>query len=64
MAAFAAILDNERLASELKRLQEALVTADENWRGDTLLVALQSARQKINNQKTDPSKNHLVPLNP
>ena len=64
MAAFAAMLGNERLASELKRLQEALVTADENWRGDTLLVALQSARQKINNQKTDPSKNHLVPLNP
>ena len=64
LAEFARTLNDENLATELKQLQETLVSSDGSWRGDSLLAALQSARHKVNKQKPAPSENHLAPLNP
>ena len=61
---FAGMLNDDHLATELRRLQEALVSSKGDWRGDGLLGALQSARRKIHQRKTDQSKSSLVPLNP
>jgi hypothetical protein len=60
----ARMLNDDYLATELRRLQEALVSSEGDWRGDGLSGALQSARRKIHQRKTDQSKNSLVPLNP
>ena len=64
LAEFARMLDDENLASELKHLQEALVSSDGSWQGDKLLAALQGARRKIHHQELDSSVNDLAPLNP
>ena len=64
LAEFARTLDNKDLTRELRKLQEALVSSDTNWRGNSLLVALQDIRQKIDHQKSDQSKYNLAPLNP
>ena len=64
LAEFSQMLNDENLATELKQLQETLVSPDGNWRGDKLLIALQSARRKINHQRIDASTNYLTPLNP
>lgn len=64
LAEFAGMLNDDQLASELKHLQEALVSSDGSWQGDKLLAALQSVRRKINHQKLDSSVNDLAPLNP
>lgn len=61
---FARMFNDDHLATELRRLQEALVSSDVDWRGDGLSGALQSARRKLHQRKTDQSKNSLVPLNP
>jgi hypothetical protein len=64
LAEFGRAFNDEHLANELNRLQEALVTLDKNWRGESLLAAMQTVRQKINRKETDQAHAHLVPLNP
>jgi len=64
LAEFSQMLNDDNLATELKQLQETLVSPDGSWRGDKLLIALQSARRKINHRRIDASANYLTPLNP
>jgi len=61
---FARSWDDQQLATELEKLQHALVTSTGAWQGDDLLSSLQRIRRKINRQKTLQSQTHLVPLNP
>ncbi|MDX2416550.1 MAG: BatD family protein [Xanthomonadales bacterium] len=64
LAEFGRMLNDDHLAAELRRLQEALVSSKGDWHGDGLFGALKIARQKIKYQNTDQLKNHLAPLNP
>ena len=64
LSEFAQAHDDTQLAAELQRLQEALISSDNNWQGSRLLSALQRIRGKINKQKTVQSTSHLAPLNP
>ena len=61
---FARMLDDENLARELAKLQKALVSSGGDWRGDSLLAALQNTRQHVSHQRHDQSVNYLAPLNP
>ena len=61
---FARMLDDEELARELAKLQKALVSSGGDWRGDSLLAALQNTRQHVSHQRRDQSVNYLAPLNP
>jgi len=64
LTGFARQLNDENLTTELRKLQEAVVSSDGDWRGDSLLAALQSTRQQVNHQRRDQSVNYLAPLNP
>jgi hypothetical protein len=61
---FARICDDEQLATELEKLQEAMVSPGNSWQADDLLVSLKRVRHKINKQKTVRSRAYLSPLNP
>ncbi len=61
---FAETHGNEALRTHLKQLQEMLVTANSNWRGNELLSALQGVRRKARKQKAEKDRIHLAPLNP
>jgi len=61
---FARNCDDSPLATELQRLQEALVSSQSTWSGVVLLGALQRTRRKLKGQKIVQSKIHLAPLNP
>lgn len=64
LSEFAGACEDAQLAAELERLQEALVSSVDGWKGSELLNALQSVRRKISKQKIVQSKIHLAPLNP
>ncbi len=64
LAEFAAACDNTQLSEELEHLQQALISADSNWRGNRLLSALQQVRNVIKQQKAVQNKAALAPLNP
>lgn len=64
LTGFARQLHDENLKRELRKLQEALVSPDGDWQGDSLLAALQSTRQHVNHQRHNQAVNYLAPLNP
>jgi len=64
LSEFDRICDAAQLSAELDHLQEALISSDNNWQGNNLLISLQRIRQKINKQKIKHLKTHLAPLNP
>ena len=64
LTGFARQLNDENLTRELRKLQEALVSSNDDWNGDRLLAALRSTRQQVNLQRLDQSVNYLAPLNP
>ena len=61
---FAGICNDRQLATDLDKLQRALVTSAPDWQGDDLLSSLQRIRRRINRQKPNPAEAHLAPLNP
>ncbi len=61
---FARSVNDQSLATELEKLQEAIVSSNEKWQGNELLVSLQAIRHKINAQKKVQLKTYLAPLNP
>jgi hypothetical protein len=61
---FARMVNSDRLAAELRGLQEALVASENDWQGDRLLRALKNIRHTAHHQKAVHSKNYLAPLNP
>jgi hypothetical protein len=61
---FARIFSDDKLTTELQKLQEALVTSNSNWQGRDLLDALRQVRDKSRQQITTSSKTQLAPLNP
>ena len=61
---FALSRGDEPLSTQSERLEEALISADDNWRGSELLTALQRVRRQINKQNSARSKATLAPLNP
>ncbi len=64
LSEFARICEDKQLAAELGRLQEALITSNNDWQGDALLISLRDIRRKINKQIKVQSKTRLAPLNP
>lgn len=64
LSEFARSVNDPSLATELEKLQEAIVSSNKNWRGKTLLVSLQNIHIQINAQKKVQSKTYLAPLNP
>lgn len=56
--------NDTQLSTELKLLQEALVSSRSNWQGHTLRTALRRIRRKLHQQNIVQSKAHLAPLNP
>jgi len=64
LSEFARSVNDQLLVTELEKLQEAIVTSNEKWQGNELLVSLQTIRHKINTQKKVQSKSYLAPLNP
>ena len=56
--------NDAQLTTELKLLQEALVSSRSNWQGAALLTALRRIRRKLHKQNIVQSKAHLAPLNP
>lgn len=61
---FARMVNSDRLATSLRGLQEALISADSSWQGEELLKAVQGIRREIHHMKLDHSKAYLAPLNP
>lgn len=61
---FAGICNDAQLTAEFTRLQEALISSENNWQGSGLLNSLQRTRRTINAQKIVQSKAQLAPLNP
>ena len=61
---FADTCNDRQLATDLDKLQSALVTSAPDWQGDDLLSSLQRIRRRIKRQKPNPTEAHLVPLNP
>jgi hypothetical protein len=61
---FAQRHNDTQLGTEVKRLQESLISSDSNWRGRNLLNALRRTRSEIIKQKTIQKKSKLAPLNP
>ena len=61
---FAGLCDDQQLASDLDKLQMALVASSPGWQGDGLLSSLQRIRRRINRQKPSPAESYLAPLNP
>ncbi|MCP4048131.1 MAG: hypothetical protein GY732_19320 [Gammaproteobacteria bacterium] len=57
-------MNDDELAKALLELQQAVITQESNWRGNTLLVVLKRTRHSITRQKKIPSNNDLAPLNP
>ena len=64
LAAFARSIEDEQLAFELEKLQQAIISPDASWHGEKLLGRLKSAHQKLQVQKTAKLKPNLAPLNP
>ena len=63
-AAFARSIEDEQMALELEKLQQAIVSPVSNWQGEQLLTRLKSARRKMETQKIAKLKPDLAPLNP
>jgi hypothetical protein len=61
---FTRIAEDKQLATQLERLQAAIVATKGHWQGDDLLSSLQRFRRGIHHQKLDRSKTYLAPLNP
>ena len=61
---FARITDDKQLATELERLQAAIVATTGHWKGDDLLSSMQRFRREKHHRKLDRSKTYLAPLNP
>jgi hypothetical protein len=61
---FAGLCDDPQLATDLDKLQKALIASSPDWQGDELLSSLQRIRRRINRQKTSPAEAYLAPLNP
>ncbi len=61
---FARIADDKQLATELERLQAAIVATTGHWKGDDLLSSMQIFRREKHHRKLDRSKTYLAPLNP
>lgn len=61
---FSRIAEDKQLATELERLQAALIAKTDHWQGDDLLSSVQRFRREIHHQKIDQSKTYLAPLNP
>jgi len=61
---FARIADDKQLATELERLQAAIIATTGKWQGDDLLSSMQEFRREVYHQKPDRSKTYLAPLNP
>jgi hypothetical protein len=61
---FTRIAEDKQLATQLERLQAAIVATKGHWQGDDLLSSLQRFRHGIHHQKLDRSKTYLAPLNP
>ena len=64
LSEFARTCDDAQLNVELDHLQEALISSDNNWQGNNLLISLQRTRRKISKQESAQLKAHLAPLNP
>ena len=61
---FAGLCDDPQLATDLDKLQKALIASSPDWRGDELLSSLQRIRRRLNRQKPNAADAHLAPLNP
>lgn len=61
---FAGLYDDPQLATDLDKLQKALIASSPDWQGDELLSSLQRIRHRINRQKPSPEQAYLAPLNP
>jgi len=61
---FARTCDDAQLSVELDHLQEALISSNNNWKGNNLLISLQRIRRKISKQESVQLKAYLAPLNP
>ena len=61
---FAGLCDDPQLATDLDKLQKALIASSPDWQGDELLNSLQRIRRRINRQKPSPAEAYLAPLNP
>jgi hypothetical protein len=61
---FAGLCDDPQLATDLDKLQKALIASSPDWQGDELLSSLQRIRRRINRQKPSPAEAYLAPLNP
>jgi hypothetical protein len=64
LSEFARTCDDAQLSVELDHLQEALISSNNNWKGNNLLISLQRIRRKISKQESVQLKAHLAPLNP
>ena len=64
LSEFARICDDAQLSVELDHLQEALISSNNNWKGNNLLNSSRRIRQKISKQESVQFKAHLAPLNP
>lgn len=64
LSEFSGAQNDTRFALELERLQEALISPDNNWQGRELLNSLRDIRRKIKMQELVQSRSHLAPLNP
>ena len=63
---FAGLCDDRlnQLATDLDKLQKALIASSPDWQGGELLSSLQCIRRRINRQKPSPAEAYLAPLNP
>ena len=61
---FAGLCDDQQLATDVDKLQKALIASSPDWQGDELLNSLQRIRRRINRQKSNPAEAYLAPLNP
>jgi len=61
---FAGLCDDPQLATDVDKLQKALIASSPDWQGDELLNSLQRIRRRINRQKPSPAEAYLAPLNP
>jgi len=64
LAEFAQSYGNAALSNELNTLQKKLISAEGNWQGNKLLIALRRNRSEIKRQNTVASRIQLAPLNP
>jgi len=61
---FSQIMKDDQLAEELLKLQQAIISTNPDWHGQSLLVSLRRVRRQLATQKRVHSKAHLAPLNP